>query len=328
MNISTRIGTEADLPAVAQFWSEHSGWGEMDLAAWQANFGTTPQGPAELILAEVEDTGEMVGQFVFLPIPVAIKGQQVSAYRPFAPIVKSDLRMRDDAVSLQGVMLQMYMNAVEHLSQLGAELLYILPDPRWARIFSFAPFFLTGTFPLYSMPLVKAATLSNSANLRAVAIDFGDARINELWQQNKQRYDCLILRDQVFLQWKNSHRAYQLWAVVDQDEKLVGAFVSLRKIQQKQCLICDVLCSEGAEVFAQVLQTALAFLAQKEKQLEEREAAVEKIALLAIPQMLPTLDELGFAKDQYHFHLVVHALNPELDQALVAPERWYISAND
>ena len=328
MDIITRAGTSQDLKAVAQFWSEHSGWGEMDESSWVQTFGRTPQGPSELILAEIKETGEMIGQFIFLPVPVAIDGREVLAYRPFAPIVKSDLRLQDDSFSLQGVMLQMYLFAVEHLTQLGTELLYVLPDPRWARLFSFAPFFSLGSFPLMSIALSALSDRPTLPGFKVEAMDFSDARIDELWAQTKNQYGCLALRNQTFLQWKNSHRAYQLWAVQDEKGGILGSFVSIRKIQQKQCLICDVLCTQEPGAFYTIVQAALAHLNEQERALPEGEPVMDKIGLLAIPAMVPELEVLGFQKDKYNFHLVVHALNPDLSQGLIAPERWYLSAND
>jgi hypothetical protein len=328
MEINTRSSTLADRPQLVQFWGEHSGWGEMDENTWDSNFGRTPYGPSVRVLAEIKESGELIGQFIFLPMPVVIAGREALAYRAFAPIVKSDLRLRDDSFSLQGVILQMYLYAAEHLSQAGAELIYSIPDPRWARLFAMAPFFAMSTFPLMNRPLALSTDAPDAQETKVGALSFHDARIDDLWVQNQNRYDCLALRNQVFLNWKNSHRAYELSGVWGAKNELIGAFVSIRKIQQKQALICDVLCSAKPKAFAQTIRAAVQFLQEQESRLSVDEPRLEKIAILAIPGMVPTLETLGFAPDQYRFHLVVHALHPGLDPASIAPERWYISAND
>jgi hypothetical protein len=55
---------------------------------------------------------------------------------------------------------------------------------------------------------------------------------------------------------------------------------------------------------------------------------LRKIALLALPAFQPMAAEIGFARDQYDFMFSVKSIGPDVDPEAVAPQRWYVSAND
>ena len=61
---------------------------------------------------------------------------------------------------------------------------------------------------------------------------------------------------------------------------------------------------------------------------EESRFVIRKAAILVPPAFEPVLRELGFRRDSYTFPLVVHRVSPGLADADVAPEHWYLSAND
>jgi hypothetical protein len=56
--------------------------------------------------------------------------------------------------------------------------------------------------------------------------------------------------------------------------------------------------------------------------------AVEKAAILATLLIEKSIEQIGFKKENYKFPIVVHLLDPKLSKQQVAPERWYVSAND
>ena len=58
------------------------------------------------------------------------------------------------------------------------------------------------------------------------------------------------------------------------------------------------------------------------------EQPIHKVAVLVTPPLRQAVEQLGFARDAYDFPLVVHALDPAIDKKDIAPERWYVSAND
>jgi len=61
---------------------------------------------------------------------------------------------------------------------------------------------------------------------------------------------------------------------------------------------------------------------------EESRFVLRKAAILVTPVFEPVLGGLGFRRDRYTFPLVVHRVSPELADEDVAPEHWYLSAND
>ena len=58
------------------------------------------------------------------------------------------------------------------------------------------------------------------------------------------------------------------------------------------------------------------------------EAAIRKVAVLATPLIQQQIETLDFKKDTYQFPVVIQVLDSSLSKEQVAPERWYVSAND
>ncbi len=92
MKTNYRIYTDDDINQLVDFWNHNSGWDIIYRNEWERRFYHTPLGTATIVLAEEEKTGDLLGQFIFIPSLVSVKGLQVKAFRPFAPVVKKELR--------------------------------------------------------------------------------------------------------------------------------------------------------------------------------------------------------------------------------------------
>ena len=92
MNSSIRFATEADADALVSFWNENADWDVIDRASWEHRFYHTPYGPAYIVIATAKDIDTIEGQFIFFPSEVNVQGSQLKACRPFAPIVKRQIR--------------------------------------------------------------------------------------------------------------------------------------------------------------------------------------------------------------------------------------------
>jgi len=58
------------------------------------------------------------------------------------------------------------------------------------------------------------------------------------------------------------------------------------------------------------------------------EKRMRKVCILATPLMRGALDQLGFVRDDWNFPLVVERLDDSISAAAVAPDKWYVAAND
>ena len=113
---------------------------------------------------------------------------------------------------------------------------------------------------------------------------------------------------------------------VERGGELVGLVASRQK-GEHQWLICDLLAASAGDPLRATL--AAAVNVAHSRALEPAAAEpVRKAALLVTPTLEPAARDLGFAREDYDFPLVVHALDPRLPPEEVAPEHWYVSAND
>jgi predicted N-acetyltransferase YhbS len=119
----------------------------MDEKTWKSWYTGTPAGDAWVLVAE-EESGKIVGQFVFMPSRILVNGREVKAARPSAPIFSRSLRQFPTLVNA------MYLAGVQAVRDSGAELVYILPNPKWRRFaerFGERP--IIGSYPLHTLPL-------------------------------------------------------------------------------------------------------------------------------------------------------------------------------
>ena len=325
MNTAYRMYTADDIDALVQFWRENAGWDQIDRKEWERRFYHTPYGNASVALAEDIDSGNIVGQFLFIPTVINIDGKEVKGFRPFAPVVKESVRAELGLLTLMEIVLKMYNYATDEFKKQGAGVIHMLPDPRWAKAFEFIPDAQVDFFPLWSLalPLQKKFDLPHTYTVSP--IDPNDNRINILCEHNNKLYGCIFPRNTAMLPWKTSHGNYRLSGVFN-NEELVGVSVSIVKGKDKQWLICDMITADAEEAMAATLKAtcneAQDFLAAN------KETTIQKIAILATPLIQQKVEGMGFKNDSYRFPIVIQALDPSLSKEQVAPQRWYASAND
>jgi hypothetical protein len=324
--VTYRLFEEADLPGLLRLWKEEAGWGELSPEDWRKWYVQTPHGQAPVVVTADGQSGEILGQFAFTPAVVSVNGRPVRALRPSAPIATKalTLAMRDLRPAEHPVA-AMYTHAVEALQGQGHALLYMLPDPRWERALQMAPFLRCGKFPLWSVALPLPAPLPLGTGFTAHPLRQNDRRIDGLWERAARLHGCLVRRDSRTLPWKIGGAEYAVLGV-GQGRELVG-MVAGRPKGEGQWLICDLLAADAGAALRATLAAAVNL-----SHFRAREAppggALRKAAVLATPLLERAARELGFARDAYDFPLAVHLLDRSIREEDVAPERWYVSAND
>src|SRR5262249_44831100 len=138
MALAYRLHARDDEAALVRLWSEHGGFDRIDAETWAHRLMRTPLGESVITVAADARTGEVVGQFAFVPSLVSGNGRLVSAARPFAPILSG--RARGSLLSLIADPLghpvaAMYLHAVKELRARGHGLVYMVPDPNWLPFF-------------------------------------------------------------------------------------------------------------------------------------------------------------------------------------------------
>ncbi|MGI8757163.1 MAG: hypothetical protein ACR2MB_15180 [Acidimicrobiales bacterium] len=324
MKLVYRMHTKDDEAALIRLWSEHGGWDQVDAETWAHRLLRPPLGEAAIALAVDADSDEILAQFAFIPSLISVNGREVSALRPFAPVFATAARRRSLVTSVHPV-LKLYWHAVGALRARGDGLIYMVPDPRWVRFLRLLPYMQCGSFPLWSLPVPLVAPLSLGSGYAVASLPTWDERVDRLWDSASRLHQCLVVRDARTLPWKLSHGDYTVTAI-ERGGELVGLVASCQK-GDRQWLVCDLLAADDGDSLRATL-TAAVNIGHAEAVAAEPERPIRKVAILATPVLEPVLRDLGFTRDAYDFPLMIHILNPALPKQDVAPERWYLSAND
>ncbi len=331
MRISYRMATSEDVSAMAQFWSENSGWDIIDSAEWDRRFTNTPFGDAAVALAIDPATNKLIGQFVFIPVTIIVNGKEVKAYRPYAPILQESLQTKFGITSWvtgQHPIMKMYNKVADDLAKNGTTLIYIIPDPRWARVLQVLPYMMTHKFPLWnhSLPLAERFELPNGITVEKIKPY--DPEIDILWQKASHVYSSAIVRDSKTLAWKTSHGDFKGYAIY-MDTEMIGFFATVYKAKDHQWLICDLLTKDNDKSLPITLKAACNVIQEENALLPVADDHSRKIAILGTPAIEEVVRKIDFVKNAYHFTLAVHLLNKNnVDKKDITPVNWYVSAND
>ena len=320
-----RMHTEDDIDELSRFWSDNSGWDQIDRNEWERRFYHTPFGHASVAIAHDNNTNEILGQLIFIPTVVSIEGSNINAYRPFALVVKQRKEAISGYLKLVDIVGKMYHHATKSFKEKGTSLIHMMPDPRWARLLKFLPGLQIGSFPLWTLPLAINHKFEIPDEYATELFNASDERINKLWEDSSKLFECAVVRNTHSLPWKTSHGNYILLGISKNNE-LIGLVVSIAKLKDKQWLICDMLAADNDQSLTVTIQAAcnLAYDFQQ----QEEGKAISKIAILVTPAIEKVIEPLGFKKDNYQFPMLVHLLDNSLSKKQVAPEKWYVSAND
>lgn len=328
MPLTYRLLEHDDLPGLRRLWEDNTNWGTLTSQIWRDFVTDGPLGGAGGVVAIDTRSGELMGQFAFIPALVDVAGREVRAFRPGAPIVS---KLAREAVSnpFHHPAAAMYMSAVKALRARGDGLIYMVPDPRWMRFFKLfltaAPNLSVGTFPLWRVSLPLAAALPLGDGYSAVAVEPNDPRIDALWAATKRQYGSAVVRHSQALPSKLVGATYDVLGV-ERGGDLVGVTTSRAK-GDRQWLVCDVLAADSGGSLRATL-AAVCNLANERAASGDPARPIRKVAVLATPAMQAAARSLGFERDAYDFPLVVHQLDGTLPKADLHPSRWYISAND
>ncbi|MEG3920194.1 hypothetical protein QUA07_13815 [Microcoleus sp. T3_A4] len=321
-HLTYRLYQEEDLLTLVQFWEQETNWGKITVEKWRQQFIDTPYGEASIALATNADTGQILGQFIFIPCLVCVNGRDVLAFRPFAPIITKAAR---GFLSGAHPIIEMYWHGVRGLQARGGSLIYMVPDPRWLRFFRMFPFLTGGSFPLWSLPMPLAAPLPLDDGYTMKPLEMWDQLVDKLWHKASCLHGCQVVRNSQTLRWKIGTGDYTVTAV-EREGEMVGLVASQQR-GDRQWLICDLLTADAEDSLRNTL-SAVTNVAHCEAVIPDREKPIIKVAVLATPIMEPVVRRLGFVRDAYDFPLIVHILDPTIPNEDVAPTRWYISAND
>lgn len=323
MALIYRFRQESDLPKLDKLWQNSTDWGGLTPIVLSKHFDDTPFGQSIVVVAENPEDQEIVGQAVFMPSRVSVRGKQVKAFRPFAPILARSFRA-SSLKSVQHPILQLHNYALEQLRGRGEQLLFALPNPRWMPLFRGLPGFLHSSFPLWSLPVPLVAQFQPEAEYSCGPLTHWDQRVDRLFEVAAQQFACMIVRDAAVLYKKVGTPDYEVLGI-ERSGELVGIVASKPK-GDRQWLVCDLMAIDSEAEIA-TLQ-AVCNLAHRRAVEASSSQPIHKVAILAASRLQPSLKQLGFKRDNYDFYLVLKILDSSISSRDVNPSSWYLSAND
>jgi hypothetical protein len=308
-----------DVPELVRFWSEHSGWDAVDERQWSMRFVEAPLGPAAIVLARDATTDEMRGQLAFFPSALHVRGHgEVTALRAFAPVLKRGTRGKLRVVE------GMYEHAIDALAERKDACVYAFPDRLWRLLLNRYEGLLCNSYPTYSrrVPLERPFVVPSAFTLGSVRR--WDTRVDQLWERARDLYDVAVVRDARAMSWKVGHGDFRVTSVERRGELV--AVVAHREKAAGQWLICDLVAID-ADALDAALRAAVNH-AHAEALDKNRQRPITRIDVIATATLRPILDGLGFERVGYDFPIVIHRLSDALSDRDLAPDRWYVSAND
>jgi hypothetical protein len=323
MTLTYRLCREDDVAKIEKLWRTSTDWGVFTPEMFRRHCESAPFGTPMVVVAEDTETGEILGQAVLMRSRVIIKGKEVAAFRPIAPILAPALRGAS-LNPMQHPIVRLYQYGYEQLRTRGESLAFMLPDPRWTLLLRMAPRCFNTKFPLWSIPVPLTRPFELKPDYSSGPIREWDRRVDKIFGIASQQFHCMVVRDAESLRKKAGPPDYDVLAV-ERGSDLVG-IASSRLRGDRQWLICDLLAADHEAQIA-TLQ-AVCNLAHSRAVERSSDKPIIKAAILALPAMQPALHELGFSRDRYDFHLAVTVLDDSMCAADVDPSGWYISAND
>jgi hypothetical protein len=284
-----------------------------------------------MMLAIDEGIKEMVGLCCFLPVEVSIHGVEEKAYRPFGAIIKESFRERFGLASLltgNHPILQLYKHGAKQAVLNNAAITYLIPDHRWERLSAIMPF-QSHRFPLWSIDLPLNQDWLEDAHISIKKSDVADVDIDLLWKRSSKDGFCMLSKKSKFYESKihMRHGSVQLWTV-HKSSTLIALFTLHFKADERHWLIGDLLSLDYNESLTLLIKAACkaAQLEYDEKKLSG--GKIFKVSILANSIIQERVTALGFYKEKYNFLFAVHLLNGRFSEKEVAPEKWFVSAND
>jgi hypothetical protein len=333
MNITYKNFVTDEIYQIIKFWNENSGWETtMDRSEFDLRFCSSPFGEPIMMLAIDDDVNEIVGLCCFLPVNVSVNGNDVKCYRPFGAVFKESFREKFGVTSLltgQHPILKLYHKGAQEAKEKDAELIYLIPDPRWSKLSRVMPFEVR-QLPLWSYKLTGNEATPINISTKVENINSSDPSIDELWNLSFKDDLCMITKNSAFYQWKINmrHGLYKLKGVYNASQ-LIGVYSLHFKPQEHQWIIGDILTLNNEEKLMITLQSACNAAQHELLQSKTDTGKDFKLSILSTSLLEEKLKVIGFDKENYNFTFAVHLLDKKrFSKSDVSTEKWLIGAND
>lgn len=319
-NLTYRLFQPADLPGILQLWEEYSGWGGISAKQFDDWYINTPYGQC-LIVVAVNQENKIVGQKVFTPSRVYVKGEEKKALRLSAPILAKEIRARTQNTAHPIVGL--FNSGVEAAAEQGFNLIYSFPLTTWLPLIRFI-------FPQIGIDMERviaeqiecfALTLnsysSNESEYETSIINLFSNEYDLLWQSAVENFplNVAIVRKSNWLNWKfGGHLVLE----VRKQKKLVG----YAAIKKENGLVEDALAATPDDLKA-VIKEVIRTLSADGDTLPNGEIKLKQSSATA-----SIIENLGFRKIDFKFGFWCFSPDNSIAADDLQLSRWFLMPGD
>jgi GNAT superfamily N-acetyltransferase len=258
-----REGDEQGFLELDNFVEVHP-WNRRDLTNWRWKYtGENPAG--ESIMYYADNNGEIVGHFAAIPMWYWINGEQVRASHSIAMMIKPEWQNR-------GLIKFVGDKLLKDLEAQNFPFTYGYPNENAYELhIQFWKYTEIAQQTLFERKLDSTSNIllqEFSTSLIFKKIEKFDDSVNTLWEENKNHFKAIVIRNSNFLNWRYLARpdvSYYSFGAYEND-RLVGYCV-LKLYQEDQILrghFVDLFTSPHEKEYGQFLiQKALDFFQQK-----------------------------------------------------------------
>lgn len=322
-----RLYTDQDLPGVLDLWEKHSGWGgisQEDFNTWYLN---TPYGSCIIIVA-VNETGQIVGQKIFIPSLIQIKDKQVKALRISAPILHENFR-QTAITRANHPAYSMLRSGIEAAIHQGYKIVYLYPALGWVTPMRLChsfnlPRIDIATFDCFGISLNDPATLyplSDDLVVTELKIDFHNDH-NELWNEAVHNFpiSCGVVRNTKWLNWKSG--GHLVLEVRNAQSQLLKGYLCLNK---QSGLVVDMLArteQDAGKILKSVIHSVHHLNPQR---IPIPSNEINGMYTATFQSLLKNI-KYGFKK--FRFAFGCFPLDISICDEDIKPSNWYMMPND
>lgn len=318
--LTYRLFEDSDLPGILTLWKNFSGWGgitEQQFYDWHIN---TPAGPCSIIVAQTQE-GEIIGQMVFRPTKMLLRGEEVNGSRVMAPILNDNFR-ESDIKNYDHPTYAMFRLGISYAASKNIDIIFFSPSIGWVPVVK--------TFPKYGLPDPEISIIDcigidvkkifssviPETNLFEVQQGKISSAYESLWNKFVKSYpvENAISRSTNWLKWRRSDDLI-LEAYHPETEELKGVVIIKKKTGQ----IVEII-AESMENLQQTLKAVSRWLYQNLNEIN-----ISEIKLMHTPFAEQLV--LGMPHHTVNFRFAFVCLSPQRKEVPLIRE-WFIMPDE
>jgi hypothetical protein len=326
-DLTFRLFQPQDTAGLLQLWKNESEWGDLTEKQFDDWYINTPYGEC-LIIVAVNEKNCIVGQEVFTPSKIYVRGQEKKSIRLSAPILAKELRA--SVISGAHPTLEMFKLGVTAAVEAGYGIIYGFPAIAWLPFIRYvAPQvglnpgkFISAQLQSYELFLKSSSDgeLKTDTNTEVSLVsEFGED-YDFLWESAKKDFpiNCAVARNSNWLRWKlgghkvlNVHRA--------------GELIGYAAIREADGLLVDALAGNGQNLETTVTAVINSLIEREDLR---NQVNTDVIRVMRTEALASIIEKLKFELMEFKFAFCCYSPDNSTPVKDLELSEWYVMPND